>query len=59
MSDKKTWPIKNADKGQYETVDIIEAVARRCSVKKVILQISQNSKENTSARVSLLIKLQS
>ena len=36
-----------------------EAVARRCSVKKVFLEISQNSPENTCARVSLfLIKLQ-
>ena len=35
-----------------------EAVARRCSVKKVLLEISQNSQENTCARVSFLIKLQ-
>ena len=28
-----------------------------CSVKKVFLEISQNSRENTSARVSFLIKL--
>ena len=33
-----------------------EAVAQRCSVKKVFLGISQNSQENTSARVSFLIK---
>ena len=31
---------------------------RRCSVKKVFLEISQNSQENTCARVSFLIKLQ-
>ena len=36
----------------------VEAVARRCSVKKVFLTISQNSQENTCARDSLLIKLQ-
>ena len=30
-----------------------EAVAQRCSVKKVFLKISQNSQENTCARVSL------
>ena len=36
-----------------------EAVARRCSVKKVFLEILQNSQENISARVSFLIKLQS
>ena len=35
-----------------------EAVARRCSVKRVFLEISQNSHENTCARSSLLIKLQ-
>ena len=37
---------------------ILEAVARKCSVKKVILVISQNSLENTCARASFLIKLQ-
>ena len=36
----------------------IEAVAQRCSVKKVFLEIWQNSQENTCARVSFLIKLQ-
>ena len=35
-----------------------EAVARRCSVRKVFLKISQNSLENTCARVSFLVKLQ-
>ena len=35
-----------------------EAVARRCFVKKVFLEISQNSQENTCVRVSFLIKLQ-
>ena len=37
---------------------ISEAVARSCSVKKAFLEISQNSQENTCARVSFLIKLQ-
>ena len=37
---------------------LIEAVAQRCSVKRVFLQISQNSQENTCATVSFLIKLQ-
>ena len=36
----------------------LEAVARSCSVKKVLLKISQNSQENTCARNSFLIKLQ-
>ena len=35
-----------------------KAVARTCSVKKVLLKISQNSQEITGARVSFLIKLQ-
>ena len=36
----------------------IEVVVQSCSVKKVFLKISQNSRENTSARVYFLIKLQ-
>ena len=35
-----------------------EAVAQRCPVKKMFLEISQNSQENTCARVSFLIRLQ-
>ena len=35
-----------------------EAVAQRCSVKKVLIVISQNSQENIGTRVSCLIKLQ-
>ena len=34
-----------------------EAFIRRCSVKKMFLEISQNSQENTCARASFLIKL--
>ena len=34
----------------------LEAVVQRCSAKKVFLEISQNSQENTCARVSFLIK---
>ena len=37
---------------------VLEAVVRRCSVKKVFLEISENSQENTCVRVSFLIKLQ-
>ena len=37
---------------------ISEAVAQRCSIKKVFLEIPQNSQENTRDRVSFLIKLQ-
>ena len=35
-----------------------EAVTPRCSVKKVFLEISQNSQENDCARASFLIMLQ-
>ena len=35
-----------------------EAVLQRCSLKKVFVEISENSQENVCARVSLLIKLQ-
>ena len=35
---------------QYERY--LEAVAQRCTVKNVFLKISQNSQENTFARVS-------
>ena len=35
-----------------------EAVVQRCSVKKIFLEISQNSRENTCTRDSSLIKLQ-
>ena len=37
---------------------VTEALAQRCSVKKVFLEILRNSQENTGARVSFLIKLQ-
>ena len=45
---------------RLQTVIIIgiEAVAQRCSVKKMFLEIWQNSQENICARVSFLIKLQ-
>ena len=36
----------------YET----EAVIRNCSIRKVFIKISQNSQENTCARVTFLIK---
>ena len=43
-------------------IDILElqteAVVRWCSAKKVFIEISQNSQENTCARVSFSIKLQ-
>ena len=44
--------------GTIFTPVFLEAVVRRCSVKKVFLEISQNSQETTCARVSFLIELQ-
>ena len=35
-----------------------ESILQRCSVKKVFLEILQNSQQNTCARVSFLITLQ-
>ena len=35
-----------------------EAAAHKCSLEKVYFEISQNSQENTCARVSFLMKLQ-
>ena len=40
-----------------ELQEVLEAVVQRCSVKKVFLEISQNSQENTCARDSFLINL--
>ena len=42
----------------YFSIQNSEAVFQTCSVKKVFLEISQNSQENTYTRVSFLIKLQ-
>ena len=38
--------------------ELSEAVVRWCSVKKVFLEISENSQKNTCSRRSFLIKLQ-
>ena len=67
---KKFMPVKEKQKQkvggtdslintlQYYFKQTSEAVVQRCSVKKVFLEISQNSQESTCARVSFLIKLQ-
>ena len=39
-------------------INWLKAVAQRCIVKKMFLEFSQNSQENTYARVSFLTKLQ-
>ena len=41
----------------YSSHGTIEAVVRRCSIKKVFLKISQISQEETCARDSFLIRL--
>ena len=40
----------NAIRNKFDR--LTEPVVRKCSVKKVFLEISQNSQENTCARVS-------
>ena len=52
-------PIKNLRRISLQKrlgTKILEALVRRCSVKNVFLEISQNSHENTCARASFLIK---
>ena len=39
------------------TFNDVEVVAQRCFVDKVFLEVSQNSQENTCARVSFLRKV--
>ena len=42
----------NPTTSSLSNLAFIEAVTQRCSVKKVFLEILQNSQENTCARVS-------
>ena len=44
--------------GCFSCYKFIEVVVLMCSVKKVFLEISQNSQESTCVRVSFLMKLQ-
>ena len=53
FSDVSFMPLLQKNKPQTR-----EAVVRKCSVKKMFSEISQNSQENICARVSFLIKLQ-
>ena len=48
--------ILDIDETNTEEWACAEAVVRKCCLKKVYLEISQNSRENTCARVSLLKK---
>ena len=56
---EKKWNIRTemACK-KFNLAPALEAVDQRWSVKKVFLEISQNSQENICARVSFLINLQ-
>ena len=44
------------DCGLFNSSLYVEAVVRRCSVKKLLIEILQNSQENTCARVSFSVK---
>ena len=52
----ETW--NNFMKYFYFSIQHSEAAVQMCSVKKVFLEISQNSQENICNRVSFLTKLQ-
>ena len=41
---------------QNTSLHLLRSFKRMCSVKKVLLKISQNSQENTCAKISFLIK---
>ena len=45
-------------RSNLRTPEYLAAVAQKCSVKKLFVETSQNSEENTCARVSFLIELQ-
>ena len=47
-------PLTEEQQGHCEATNA-EAVSWKCPLKKVLLKISQNSQEDTSARVSFLI----
>ena len=50
--------IKASSKASSPVFKGLEAVTRRCSVRKVVLKILEKSQENNCVRVSFLIKLQ-
>ena len=54
----RTTFLQNTFSGCFYFWITSEAVARTCSIKKVFLEISQNSQENTCTSFSFLIKLQ-
>ena len=52
----KSWDYIKSEYNLESKLKYVEVVNQRCSVIKVFLEISQNSQENTCARVSFLIK---
>ena len=58
FQDHLFWDIKFSPEFFWISLFILEAVVQRCSGKKVFLEISQNSQENTCARVSFWILTQ-
>ena len=60
FSSWKKWRVLREEKVlvSWKKGPVPEVVTQWCSVKKVFLEISQNSLENTCGRVSFLIKLQ-
>ena len=56
--EQKTFKKKKIFRSLFCIFGYLEAVAQRCFLKKVFLEISQNPQENTCARISFLIKLQ-
>ena len=63
-SQENTWQVNWTEQVELNriistnVVIFIEAVANTCSIKKIFLEIWQNSQQNTCDRVSCLIKLQ-
>ena len=55
---EKNLQIDQCELGQLPHLTLFRSSQERCSIKKVFLKISQNSQENTCARVSFSIKLQ-
>ena len=59
MEDIKAFmKTKENEENINKMMNASKAVAKMCSVKKVFLEISKNSSENTSARVPFLIQFQ-
>ena len=58
LTNRETGKVKHKPIIRVERIRSFKNSHRRCSVKKMFLEISQNSQEDTCVRVSFLIKLQ-